>query len=181
MIAAWEPCSTTCKCTHSIDLARVIIPTRGQADLDASGTVEDGGGGRGGGRGRSEPSTLEEAGPVQVLYCGHDLLIIDKVREGREGGREGEREERRGTGRPGGDPIRFLRSLRVPPPSLPSSPPPSFPPSHASPPTYGCKATSASPSRAWSVVFVPAKPRPPSPSSSSTSSITPPLGSSVWV
>ncbi|TFJ84029.1 hypothetical protein NSK_005124 [Nannochloropsis salina CCMP1776] len=62
-----------------IDLARVIIPTRGQADLDASGTVEDGGGGRGGGRGRSEPSTLEEAGPVQVLYCGHDLLIIDKA------------------------------------------------------------------------------------------------------
>jgi len=66
----------------------VIIPTRGQAELDEQNAGEgDNGGEEGKGDRRSEPRTLEEAGPLKVLYRGHDLLVIDKVSGGR-GGRE---------------------------------------------------------------------------------------------
>ena len=71
----------------------VIIPTRGQAELDEQNAGDgDDGGVEGKGDRRSEPRTLEEAGPLQVLYRGHELLVINKVSEsggGREGGKKG--------------------------------------------------------------------------------------------
>ena len=71
----------------------VIIPTRGQAELDTQNTGEgDDGSVKGKGDRRSEPRTLEEAGPLKVLYRKHDLLVIDKVTAGKGWeGRKGER------------------------------------------------------------------------------------------
>ncbi len=60
-----------------------LLPTRAQAELVAGDDDDEEGawGGRAmaGGR-REEPRSLEEAGPLRVLYEGHDLLIIDKAR-----------------------------------------------------------------------------------------------------
>jgi hypothetical protein len=51
-----------------------ILPTRAQAEL------LDGDGEAAASRvGREEPRSVEAAGPLRVLYEGHDLLVIDKV------------------------------------------------------------------------------------------------------
>jgi hypothetical protein len=55
-----------------------LLPTRAQAELvddedkEASTRVIAGR--------REEPRSVEEAGPLRVLYEGHDLLIVDKAR-----------------------------------------------------------------------------------------------------
>ncbi|GAB5036284.1 zinc metalloprotease pitrilysin subfamily a, partial [Nannochloropsis oceanica] len=63
----------------TLTTSSVIIPTRGQAELDKHNTGEgDDVNLKGKGDRRSEPRTLEEAGPLKVLYRKHDLLVIDK-------------------------------------------------------------------------------------------------------
>lgn len=55
-----------------------LLPTRAQAELEEE--EDDGVGGSSRGGRREEPRSVEEAGPLRVLYEGHDLLIVDKVR-----------------------------------------------------------------------------------------------------
>lgn len=57
--------------------APALLPTRAQAELDDGD--DDEGGSSSNGRVRGEPRSVEEAGPLRVLYEGHDLLIVDKV------------------------------------------------------------------------------------------------------
>lgn len=73
--------------------SRALRPTRGQAELDEVVDEEEGAGWGGEQEQgsatsssrrlrREEPRSVEEAGPLRVLYQGHDMLIIDKVRFG---------------------------------------------------------------------------------------------------
>ena len=75
--------SATPQGNATINGCSVLRPTRGQAELDEDANTNGSqqGPGTGGRRRREEPRSVEEAGPLRVLYEGHDLLIIDKVRQ----------------------------------------------------------------------------------------------------
>lgn len=67
-------------CTHnSLEHSGPLLPTRTQEELDEE---EEDDVVSSSARPRQEPRSVEEAGPLRVLYEGHDLLIIDKVGSG---------------------------------------------------------------------------------------------------